>query len=282
MPATTGMQRRDPELGGIVLRCGGGIPCAHPFHARFVMPDIGALHEASVERVAARYGLQTGTTAPLTSTQTGEPLGESSVYIGPEVDKAVSVDLQLPDHDEPSRLLYYYAFARPTALVPHLAIEWTSILRAGQKRVGLLLDLLPRLDLAVNLAYADEVYGPLTAILDDAFTIDGLEPLRILPRRVICLSPWRLSVTGPIESAEALDGIVERYLDHWMAVVSGGVGAPVDPVANDPTKLVQHDKFHRNALFEEASDPQWDRIYRLLGPNEAAELRMTLRTQEVR
>lgn len=246
------------------------------------MPDIVALHEASVERVAARYGLQQRKTMPLNSSETGEPLGESTVSIGPEIDKVVSVDLQLPDHDQPFRLHYYYAFARPTALVPHLAIEWTSIVRAGQNRVGLLLDLLPRIDLAVNLQYVDEVYGPLTAVLNEAFAIEGLEPERITPRRAICFSPWRLAVTGPIEAADALDGIVERYIDHWMSIISGGVGASVDPVANDPTKLVQHDKFHRNALFEEASDPRWDRIYRLLGPNDAAELRMALRSQEVR
>jgi hypothetical protein len=246
------------------------------------MPDISALHEASAERVASRYGLQVRSTVPLVSTQTGEPLGESTVSIGPEVDKAVNIDLQLPDHDQPTRLLSYYAFARPTALVPHLGVEWTTIVRAGQQRVGLLVDLLPRIDLAVNLAYVDEVYGPLTPVLEDAFAIPGLEPERLSPRRAICFSPWRLSVTGPVECADSLGGIVDRYLDHWMAVISGGVGASVDPVANDPTKLVQHDKFHRNALFEEASDPRWDRIYRLLGPNEAAELRMTLRTQEVR
>ena len=144
-------------------------------------------------------------------------------------------------------------------------------MRAGQKRVGLLVDLLPRLDLAVNLAYVDEVYGPLTPVLEDAFDMPGLEPERLAPRRATCFSPWRLSVTGPIECANALGGIVNRYLDHWMAVISGGVGASVDPVANDPTKLVQHDKFHRNALFDEASDSRWDRIYRLLGPNEAAD-----------
>lgn len=246
------------------------------------MADIGVLHKAAVERVSARYGLQTRISTPLNSMQTGEPLGESTIAIGPEVDKTVSVDLQLPDHDQPSRLLSYYAFARPTALAPHVAIEWTSMVRAGQDRVGLLLDLLPRIDLAVNLQYVDEVYGPLTAVLDDAFSIDGLEPERISPRRAICFSPWRLSVTGPIEATDALDAVVERYLDHWISVISGGVDASVDPVANDPTKLVQHDKFHRNALFEEASDPRWDRIYRLLGPNEAAELRMALRSQEVR
>ena len=53
---------------------------------------------------------------PLNSSETGEPLGESTVSIGPEIDKVVSVDLQLPDHDQPFRLHYYYAFARPTAL----------------------------------------------------------------------------------------------------------------------------------------------------------------------
>lgn len=246
------------------------------------MTDIGVFHESAVERVSARYGLQVRASSPLLSTLTGEPLGETSVSFGPEVDKAVTVDLRLADDREPSRLCSFHVFARPTALVPHLAIEWVAMVRAGQKRIGLVLDLLPRLDLAVNLAYVDEVYGPLTPILDRAFDIDGVEPERLHPRRAICFSPWRVSVTGPVEAGDALDEIVSRYIDHWTAIISGGVGSSVDPVANDPTKLVQHDKYHRNALFEEASDPNWERIYHLLGPNEAAELRMTLRTQEAR
>ena len=73
-----------------------------------------------------------------------------------------------------------------------------------------------------------------------------------------------------------------RYLDHWIAIVSGGVGASVDPVATDPTKLVQHDRYHREALFDENADVLWPRIYRVVGPDPAAELRMALRSQETR
>ncbi len=250
------------------------------------MSEIGVRNEATVDRVAARFGLRPRGETPLVSMHDHSDVGATRTLLGPEVDKAVVVDLALPDNEQPSALHWFYAFARPTALVPHLAVEWSEISEPESSddgpRVGLLLDLLPRLDLAVNVAYVDEVYVPITPLLETAWDLDGVRPARIRPRRAICFSPWMLSLTAPVDAVEALHVIVERCVEHWVAVITGGVGAPVDPVANDPTKLVQHDKYHRNALFDEHADARWDRIYRLLGPNDAAELRMTLRTQEVR
>lgn len=249
------------------------------------MPDIGARHEATVDRIAARFGLQVRGDTPLVSSLDHTDVGGVRTLLGPEVDKAVALDLTVADGDEPSALSWFYAFARTTALVPHLAVEWSehgSTESDEGPRVGLLIDLLPRLDLAVNVAYVDEVYVPITEVLESGWEIDGVRAARIRRRRAICFSPWLFSVTAPLSEIDALQQVVDRCVDHWIAVTSGGVSAPVDPVANDPTKLVQHDRFHRNALFDEASDPRWDRIYRLLGPNDAAELRMTLRTQEAR
>ncbi len=149
------------------------------------MSDIGARHEATVDRVAARFGLQGRGETPLVDMHDHSDLGAARTLLGPEVDKAVVVDLALPDHDQPSALHWFYAFARPTALVPHLAVEWSEIDGSESPddgpRLGLLLDLLPRLDLAVNVAYVDEVYVPITPLLETAWDIEGVRPRASVP-----------------------------------------------------------------------------------------------------
>lgn len=245
------------------------------------MADLDTFNEATVERVAARYGLMPRNEVSLVATDTGEQLGSYRVLIGPELDKAIAVDMALPDGEEPHRLQLLYAFSRTTALVPHLAVEWTR-LDPETDRIGLVVDLLPRVDLSVNQPYVDECYGPLTEIWNEVWAIEGVRAMFVGPRRATAFSPWRISVTAPATEVGLLSALVDRYIDHWIAIMSGGVGASVDPVASDPAKLVQHDRYHRNGLFDEESDPRWARIYRLIGPNGGAELRMALRSQEVR
>ena len=245
------------------------------------MADLDTFNEETVERVAARYGLAARNDEPLVATETGEQVGAYRVLIGAELDKAIAVDIALADGEEPHRLQLLYAFSRPTTLVPHLAVEWTR-LDPKSDRVGLVVDLLPRVDLSVNQRYADECYGPLTEIWNDVWTIDNVRAMFVGPRRATAFSPWRISVTAPETEVGSLAVLVDRYIDHWIAIMSGGVGANVDPVASDPAKLVQHDRYHRDGLFDEESDPRWARIYRLIGPNQGAELRMALRSQEVR
>ena len=246
------------------------------------MDDVEVTHTEIVERVAAAEGLRTETVVPLVDMTTGQPVGELATISGMNIDKAVGVDLEFEDDDGLMWARQFYVFARTVALMPHLAIEWTGSGVDTDDRVGVLVDLLPRIDLAVNLDYVDEVYGPLTDTFDEARRIDGAEISSVSPRRAIAMSPWRLSVSVPVDQVVALAPLVDRYVTRWLDVNSGGVGSPVDPLASDQSRLVQHDRFHRNSLFDPASDSDWGRIDRVLGPDTAAELRLTLRSQRER
>jgi len=246
------------------------------------MDDAEVTHTEIVERVAAAEGLRTEMVVPLTDTTTGHSVGEVATLGGMNVDKAVGVDLEIDDAEGRLWSRRFYVFARTVALIPHLSIEWSGYAVDGVDRVGVLVDLLPRIDLAVNLDYVDEVYGPMTGTFDEARGIDGVEIESVPPRRAIAMSPWRLSVSVPVDQVVALAPLVDQYVTRWLAVNSGGVGSSVDPLASDQSRLIQHDRFHRNSLFEPASDPQWARIDRVLGLDAAAELRLTLRSQRER
>ncbi len=246
------------------------------------MDDAEVTHTEIVERVAAAEGLRTESVVPLVDSTTGHPVGELATISGMNIDKSVGVDLEFEDESGPLWTRQFYVFARTVSLVPHLAIEWTGHRVGAVERVGVLADLLPRIDLAVNLDYVDEVYGPLTDAFDEARGIDGVEITSVPPRRATAMSPWRLSVSVPKDQVVALAPLVDRYVTRWIGVNSGGVGSPVDPLASDQSRLVQHDRFHRNSLFDPASDADWRRIDRVLGPDTAAELRLTLRSQRER
>lgn len=250
--------------------------------SRLVMDVVEVTHTAIVERVAAAEGLRIETVVPLSHMHTGAPVGEVATLGGMNLDKAVGVDLHLEDYAGPMWSRTFYAFARSVGLVPHLAVEWSGHGVDDDEPVTVLVDLLPRIDLAVNLGYVDEVYGPLTSTFSEARGIDGVHIVSLPPRRAIAMSPWRLSLSVPRDRIEELAPLIERYVGHWIDVNSGGVGSPVDPLASDQSRLVQHDRHHRSTLFDPASDPYWERIDRVLGPDPAAELRVTLRSQRER
>lgn len=246
------------------------------------MDVVEVTHTEIVERVAAAEGLRAESVIPLTDMHTGEPVGEVATLSGMNLDKAVGVDLAFDDDAGSLWTRTFYAFARSIALVPHLAVEWSGHGLDDDEPVGVLVDLIPRIDLAVNLGYVDEVYGPLTDTFSKARAIDGVHIASLHPRRSIAMSPWRLSLSVPRDRIEELAPLIDTYVSRWLEVNVGGVGSPVDPLASDQARLIQHDRFHRNTLFDPSSDPYWERIDRVLGPDTAAELRLTLRSQRER
>ncbi len=246
------------------------------------MDDAELLHSQIIDRVGAREGLRPEKALPLEAVGTGAVVGEVQELSGMNLDKAVVTELRIDDGEQPSWTRTFHVFAPSRSLVPHLAVEWAGSVDDGVERVRLLVDLLPRIDLAVNLDYVDEIYQPLSRLHRDAADIPDIVIVRVPPRRAVAMSPWRLAASVPAGSVGEFRTIVDGYLDHWMAINTGGVGSPVDPLASDQARLVQHDRFHRNALFDADSDPYWERVDRWLGIDAAAELRTTLRSQRDR
>ena len=235
------------------------------------------LSAAAVERVSAKFGLQPRDRVYLSALDGGEPVGEGVLLTGFDLDKAVTAELEFGDGDEPSATQLFYAYSRANSLTPHLAVEWAEF---GEE-IAVHVDLLPRVDLAVNADYVDEVYRPLDSALAEVRSLPDLKPDPLPPLKAVGFSPWLVAVRGPASLASALAHTVDQYIDHWFSVFSGGVTARVDPISNDPARLVQRDKFHRVTLFPD-NDPQFARITRRAGPNTTAELRAMFRSQEQR
>ena len=246
------------------------------------MDGAEAIHTEVVDRVAAAEGLRTESVVPLSHMHTGEPIGEVATIGGMNVDKAVGFDLSFDDESGRMWSRSFYAFARSVSLIPHLIVEWVGHDEPGEGPVEVLVDLVPRIDLAVNLDYVDEVYGPLTSIFHEARSLDEVRIVPVPPRRAIAMSPWRLSLSVPDDQMDDFGLLVDRYVGRWIDVNSGGVSSQVDPLASDQARLVQHDRYHRNSLFDGESDPYWERVDRVLGPDTGAEVRFTLRSQRER
>lgn len=245
------------------------------------MADAQGTYAEIVERIAAAEGLRAVLVEPLLDSDSRAPIGEVATLEGMNVDKAVGMDLRLDDGRRPLWKRVFHVFSRTSSLIPHLALEWSGSDDAPSE-ITVLVDLLPRIDLAVNLDYVDEVYGPLTAARDSLLEAADFAVEAVPPRRAIALSPWRISGTFPAEQLTEVAPVVERYTERWLSINSGGVGASVDPLARDQARLIQHDRFHRNALFDPDSDPFWERVDRALGLDGAAALRLTLRSQRER
>lgn len=182
-------------------------------------------------------------------------LGELRVYRGRgRVQKVVSsrYALSSPTVDAHSVVV----FTRPESPVPHFSLD---SVRVGCE-VHLYVDLLPKRDLAVSLAYLDCCYLPLSALCgelehDVRFT---RAPLSLRHRAL--LSPWHALYTlkpGDLEAAEAYVG---RFLSHWATLLHSNAHE-----LDSSPELATRDIAFRRAYFSRAVDPSWASRDRLLG-----------------
>jgi len=191
----------------------------------------------------------------LTSPMSPEPVGRLRVLRGGPIDKAVTVSLVVPQIGLDSHMIF--AFTGSDSAIPHFTLD--SV--ASAEYHAMHLDLVPRADLAVNLDYLDEVFAPLTPLLETAWSTEGISPAAIGPRQRAMMSPWMLVCRVTPEAFVALDGTVDSYLEHWLTLVDKGI-SEVD------ADLAGRDRANRANLFDPRVDPVWDRVTRLIGPEQ--------------
>ncbi|WP_067860892.1 hypothetical protein [Nocardia shimofusensis] len=223
-----------------------------------------SLPAALSERTLATLSDALGTTSTeelaLTSPMSPEPVGSLRVLRGGPIDKIVSVSLVVPRIGLDSHMIF--AFTGSDSPCPHFTLDSVS----SPEFHAMHLDLVPRVDLAVHLDYLDEVFVPLTPLLESAWTIDGISPAAIGPRQRALMSPWMLVCRATPEAFKALDDTVDAYLEHWLALVREGV-TEVD------ADLVGRDRANRANLFDPRVDPVWEQVTRLIGAEQSERVR---------
>jgi hypothetical protein len=229
----------------------------------------------TTDRIVERFGLAERTGAdggphlPLPGQAPGAD-GVCRVWEGDTVARVVYVGLAFPPANLDSHMIF--AFTPGTSLVPHFTLD--SVI-AGPNH-AFHLDLIPKVDLASQLAYMDHVYAPLTEEFTRGRDLEGLSRADLSPRQLALMSPWMLAYRATAEAFAAISPVVDAYLDHWSKLVEGGVDA--DIVAGEGVAVAaDRDRRNRTALFDPDVDPVWNQIEPLIGAEAGATIRALLR-----
>lgn len=238
----------------------------------------------TLERIIDRYdldevhGADGGPAYRLTS-EMAPDAGCMRILHGGPVHKLVYIGLAVPAIRIDSHMLF--AFSAPDSLLPHFTLDSvqapagppgpdTPITNAYH------LDLIPRVDLAANLAYIDTVYGALEKPYKDAKSLDGLTEADLSRRQWAMMSPYMLASRATDEAFVAMGDTVATYLDHWFGLCDAGVD--LDVVGSD---LSERDRAHRSALFSADVDPVWDLVARMVGREASEHMRLNLVDQDL-
>lgn len=198
----------------------------------------------------------------------GAPVGALRRLVG-ERASVVTISLVVPAFGLDSHMIF--AFTPPASALPHFTLD---SVQAGPG-FAYHLDLVPRVDLAANLAYMDAVYGPLGATFESAGARAGLSSAHLSPRQRALMSPWMLAHLADATAFAGLGPVVAAYRDRWLALCAEGLPGEVGELCGGD--LAARDRRLRAALFSPSVDPVWSQVERLIGGAQAAELQAFLR-----
>lgn len=94
------------------------------------------------------------------------------------------------------------------------------------------------------------------------------------------MSPWMLVDRADEQHFAAMGAYLDRYFEHWRDLLVKGVPDDVRATLAD-TDLAARDARNRAALFSPEVDPVWGNVARLLGDEQAEELRAELLTDDL-
>ena len=191
-----------------------------------------------------------------------ETIGELRVYRGRgRVEKVVSSRFALatPSMDSHSVVV----FTRPDSPVPHFGLD---SVRLGA-RVHLYVDLLPKRDLSVSLAYLDRCYVPLTDVRRELDQDPRFMPSGASLRQRALLSPWHALCTLDPSDLDAAEDYVDRYISHWASLLRSNA-----PELESSPELVARDALYRRTLYSRAVDPAWGMLDRAIGRSTVDEI----------
>ena len=200
------------------------------------------------------------------------------VYIGVTVE-AIGMDSHM-----------IFAFTQPDSLVPNFTLDsvfstlppgMDPIMPEGGTTYAFHLDLIPCVDLGVNLPYMEKCFIPLTDIQKECQSAEGVIPAMLSPAQNAIMSPWMLAqrVNSDDNYEAAVFPSADKYLNHWFDLVDNGIDdVASDVIAGDPA---EREKRNRALIFSRELDPVWQKIDMMVGAETSDYMITVLRNQEI-
>lgn len=233
-----------------------------------------ALSDRTLAALAGVEKLTTVLEKDLTGPMSPEPVGALTVLRGERIAKVVRIGLTVAQIGMDSHMIF--AFTGADSAVPHFTLD--SVQAGGY--LAYHIDLVPRADLGAHLEYVNAVYQPLTPVYEEVRERFGPSTAAIGPRQHAMMSPWMLVNRADEEHFAAMGTYLDRYLEHWRDLLVKGVPDDVRATLAG-TDLAARDARNRAALFSPEVDPVWGNVARLLGDEQAEELRAELLTNDL-
>jgi len=239
-----------------------------------------SLHDKTLAGIVERFGLDEvegpeGPHLTLHSAMSPAPVGSMRVFTGSALQKVVTISLAVEPIGLDSHMIF--AFTPVASLVPHFTLD--AVKSQAPTGDGVFyafhLDLIPRADLAANLAYLDHCFAPLTPAFEETSGAEGLSKAHISPRQHALMSPWMLVARADETAFARIEGPVGAYLEHWSGLVETGVPESVSSgiFGGD---VAERDRRNRSSIFDPEVDPVWANVERLVGPDVTEHLRAQL------
>ncbi|MFC5751319.1 hypothetical protein [Actinomadura rugatobispora] len=232
-----------------------------------------ALSDRTMAALAGIEELTTVRAKDLTGPMSPEPVGTLEVLRGERIAKIVRIGLTVEAIGMDSHMVF--AFTGTESAVPHFTLD--AVMAGGN--LAYHIDLVPRADLGAHLEYVNAVFQPLTPAYEEVRERFGPSTAAIGPRQHAMMSPWMLVDRATEEQFDQIGAYLDRYFEHWRELLVKGVPDDVLGTLSD-TGLAARDARNRAALFSPEVDPVWANVARLLGDEQAEELRAELLTNE--
>jgi hypothetical protein len=185
-----------------------------------------------------------------------------------------------------------HIITKPHSMVPHCSIEYVHYdpsidvprnpaVSAGVAHYGSYINLISRVDQAINQAYLHHIYDPLH---DGVMAIKNHATIRnaVLPLwQAACFQPW--IITAMSSSAEDYAVLREQgqaTINHALSMLANDI--PHELISDqERAHTVERDRLNRLLFNSPEVDSVWPRIARLIGDPDALRLREVLSSQVV-
>ncbi len=242
------------------------------------------LSQQTLEQIVDRLALEEITAAEepflaLASPAFGNAgVGAMRLWRGGKLSKMVYVGMTVPPIGLDSHMIF--AFSAPDSPVPNFTLDSVCAGTAEDgEQYAFHLDLIPKCDLGVNLAYLRSVYQPLSGIRQEFLGAEGTRAAHLSTTQWAIMSPWMLARRASPEAfRERVYPAVESYLSHWFGLLDQGL----DDIAGDIFGAMgaAREAASRALIFNREIDPVWTRVDRLLGEETSARILAALRGLE--